>query len=212
MNEEERRRKEEEARRRKGFIRRVIGISALFLAVGLGVMYLYSLVPDRSMVGLETVESLPPDLPIEQVAPNRVRLLFTADGATLTTEMHEIAPAESLYERVHTVIDLLLQGPRSRRLRSPIPREAVVRGLYLTTGSAVLDLSAGFRDGLRGGASAEMLCVYSLVNTLLLNCPDLGTVTILIEGQPVDTLLGYLDLNAPLVENLTLMSHATRSE
>jgi len=169
-------------------------------------MWLNFVWKNKTSIGLETLDALPPAAPIQQVAPNRVRIFFTADGVLLSPEIQEIGRSPSTHERAAAILQALLRKPRSSTLRSPIPRGVSVRGLYVADGCATVDFSAELRDGLRAGSSAETLCVYSIVNSLLLNCSELKTVTFLIEGRPVETLLGYLDLSAPLVENLALLA------
>jgi len=189
---------------------RVVGASLLVLIVGLGAMYLRFVMKGRTAVGLESLDNLPPATTTEQAATNRVRLFFTANGVLLSPEMHEIGAAHSTYDRVSAILRLLLKGPRSATLRSPIPRGVKARALFINDTALTLDLSSEVRDGLRRGSSAELLCVYSIVNTLLLNCSNLKTVTLLIDSQPVETLHGYLDLSGPLVENLALIAPETK--
>jgi hypothetical protein len=185
---------------------RVIVASFFFLVVGLGGMWVYYTLKEGTAVGLGALEPLPLAAPIESLAPNRVRLFYTSDGALLAPEMQEIARSASTYERASAILQALVRGPRSSAFRSPLPRGVKVRGLYVADGAATVDFSAELRNGLHGGSSAELLCVYSLVNSLLLNCSDLRSVAVLVEGQPVETLSGYLDLSVPLVENLTLLA------
>jgi hypothetical protein len=47
--------------------------------------------------------------------------------------------------------------------------------------------------------------VYSIVNSLIQNCPELKTVQILVKGRPIENVPGALDLSAPLVANLALI-------
>jgi len=47
----------------------------------------------------------------------------------------------------------------------------------------------------------ELLTVYGLVNTLLVNLPTMAEVQILVEGREADTLAGHVDLRRPLRKN-----------
>ena len=47
----------------------------------------------------------------------------------------------------------------------------------------------------------ELLTVYSVVNTLLVNLPTMTEVQILIDGQEADSLAGHVDLRRPLRKN-----------
>ena len=185
---------------------RVLGASVFFLIVGLGIIYAYFALIQPPTAGLRTDAALPPLLPAERTEPNRVQLFFATTGGRLAAEIREIEPTDSLHNRVAVLLEHLLRGPRTPTLQSPIPRGVRINAIYITTGSLVLDLSSELRTQLRDGVLAELLCVHSIVNTLLLNCPDLESVTLLIDGRPVDTLRGNVDLSAPLVENLALIA------
>ncbi len=183
---------------------RVIAASVLVLLVGLGAMWVHFALKEPGGVELESAGGRLPEEQVEAAAANRVRLLFTADGTQLSPEMNEIRQMRSMYEHTSAVLQLLLRGPRSGKLRSPIPPGVKARALFLHEGVATIDFSAELRDNLHPGPNAEILCIYSIVNTLILNSRQIKSVAFLIEGRPVETLAGYLDLSEPLIENLAL--------
>jgi spore germination protein GerM len=49
-----------------------------------------------------------------------------------------------------------------------------------------------------GGSSAEMMTVYSIVNSLALNFPQIKRVQILIDGKSIETITGHLSLRQPI--------------
>jgi spore germination protein GerM len=49
-----------------------------------------------------------------------------------------------------------------------------------------------------GGSSAEMMTVYSIVNSLSLNFPQIKRVQFLIDGKPIATIVGHLSLERPV--------------
>jgi hypothetical protein len=51
------------------------------------------------------------------------------------------------------------------------------------------------------GSNIELMLVYGVVDSVLLNCPELRAVQILFGGAEVGTLTGHLDLSRPLVLN-----------
>jgi len=213
VNDSERQPNAGPAAAERRFALRVVGASLVFLALGLGAMWAYFTFRQEPGVGLETVAPLPPPLPAEKIAPDRIRLFFTADGTTLEPELREIGPADSIYERARAIVEALLKGPESRGLRSPIPAGTKLRALYVGEDSAVADFSADLREGLRGaGPLGEALCIYSIVNSVLVNCLDLRTLTILVDGRPVETLAGNLDVGAPLVADLALIAPEERQK
>ena len=68
-----------------------------------------------------------------------------------------------------------------------------------------MDLDATVRIKHAGGSMQELLTVYSLVNTLLVNLPTASAVQILIDGREADTLAGHVDLRRPLRKNESLI-------
>jgi germination protein M len=57
-----------------------------------------------------------------------------------------------------------------------------------------------------------MNTVFSIVDTLTLNFPEIKRVQILIEDQAVDTLNGHLDLSRPLRQDLSFVAASQRKE
>ena len=68
-----------------------------------------------------------------------------------------------------------------------------------------MDLDAVVRIQHTGGSMQELLTVYSLVNTVLVNLPTASAVQILIDGREADTLAGHVDLRRPLRKNEALI-------
>ncbi len=46
------------------------------------------------------------------------------------------------------------------------------------------------------------MTIYSMVNSLILNIPEIETVRILVEGKEETTLAGHVDLRFPLRANM----------
>ena len=65
-------------------------------------------------------------------------------------------------------------------------------------GLLTVDLSGSFRQGFRGGATAEYLAIASLVRTLAANLPEVERVLVVCAGRPIATLGGHLPLDRPL--------------
>ncbi len=85
-----------------------------------------------------------------------------------------------------------------------IPASAQLRDLFITKeGTAYVDFSEELKSQHTGGSTGEIATVYSIVNTLTLNFPQIKRVQILVNDQMVDTLAGHLDLSRPLSQDLT---------
>ena len=68
-----------------------------------------------------------------------------------------------------------------------------------------MDLSAAVRENHPGGVDTELLTVYSIVNSLVLNIPEIRAVKILINGNESMTLAGHIDLQKPVSANMLLI-------
>ena len=91
-------------------------------------------------------------------------------------------------------------------LNPTIPKETTLKALYITgNGTAYVDFSGEIRTHHPGGVKNEMLTLYSIVNTLILNISDIRNVKILIDGHESDTLNGHIDIRFPINANMLLI-------
>jgi spore germination protein GerM len=101
------------------------------------------------------------------------------------------------------VIDDLINGPLGD-LTPTLPETAMYRGVTVVSDLLTIDFGKELQDGLAVGSNAEMAAVYSIVNTLALNFPQIKRISFLVEGKPVGTLKGHLDLREPLFPDYSL--------
>ena len=71
---------------------------------------------------------------------------------------------------------------------------------------AFVDLDATVRAKHPGGSMNELFTVYTIVNAITTNLPDVQSVQLLIDGREVDTLAGHVDLRRPLRKNEALIT------
>ena len=76
---------------------------------------------------------------------------------------------------------------------------------------AKVDFNQALSKDHPGGSSAEMMTVYSVVNSLSLNFPQIKRVQILIDGKPVETITGHLSLKQPILPKPDLIRGRTKS-
>jgi len=130
-------------------------------------------------------------------------LFFLAEnGRELEPVSQDVLFSASTAGQARRIVEALLQTPPDDR-RSAIPAGTELRALYLTArGEAFVDLSSEIVSGHPGGSLNEALTVYTIVNALAVNLPEVSGVQILVEGVEVDTLNGHLDLRHPLSRSL----------
>ena len=131
--------------------------------------------------------------------PNRtVTLYFPAySEGKLVPEPREIAVAPRPEDRIRQIVLALIEGPKQSQTRALSP-SADVRAVFLTSdGTAYLDFSTNVLTDFNPGIESETLAVYSVVDSLAANLPEVKRVQFLVQGQEVDTLDGHADLTAP---------------
>ena len=103
------------------------------------------------------------------------------------------------------ILESLINGPRSD-LTPTIPAETELRAIFIATDNiCVVDLSPAIRDSHPGGCRGEMLTVYSIVNSLIINIPSIKQVKLLIDGSDIDTLAGHLNVQNPIPANMLII-------
>ncbi len=124
----------------------------------------------------------------------------------LAPEEAEIFETTSPGDRAKQIIADLISGPNEPFALRVIPQRTVLRQIYvLPNGTAWADFNEELRVGLGGGARRERLLVYSIVDSLVLNIPEIVRVGLLIEGRQVETLSGHMDLRWPLAPDTTMI-------
>ncbi len=150
---------------------------------------------------LATTPEAPVPAPAGQQAPKQLReviLYFGApDGTHLVPEAREIEDCLEETECIKGTVQALVNGPVGD-LVPILPSHTVVRGVTVEDSTAVVDFSPSLISGHPGGSLSELLTVYGLADTLAADFPHIRQVRILVDGQPVDTLKGHMDLRQPV--------------
>jgi hypothetical protein len=139
-------------------------------------------------------------LPTPTPAPEqRVMLLFGGRDGMLHPELRNVPLPAEVHERIRMVVQEVLSGPTGD-LQPVVPWEAELNAVFIDhEGTGFIDLTAP-PEALTG-SHTELILAYGLVNSILLNCPELTSIQILFGGHEVPTLTGHLDLSHPLVLN-----------
>ena len=173
----------------------ILLISFLLFAIVAGL-----LVFKKYDTATRTVEPPPKTHHAESVV---VTLFFaSADGAGLAREGREVVVEDGIEGGIESVVEELVSGPIGS-LSPTLPANARVLGVRVEGDVAKIDFGRELQEGIPSGSSAEMAAVYSIVDSVAGNFPQIKAVQLLIEGAPVDS-LGHLDISAPIAPDLTL--------
>ena len=130
----------------------------------------------------------------------------SAEEYGLVAEAREIFATSAPGDRAKQIVADLISGPTTELALRGLPRNTQLRQIYvLDNGVAYLDFSAELRDGLGGGSNEELLAIYSIVDSVALNVPEIRRVGILINSKPVETLNGHMSLRRPLRPDVSLI-------
>jgi spore germination protein GerM len=102
------------------------------------------------------------------------------------------------------LVTSLIQGPAAGLGRT-IPPDTGVRAVFIDGKTAYVDFSGEISTAHPGGMVGELMTVYSIVNTLVLNIDGVDQVKFLIEGRDADTLAGHIDIRFPLVADMMII-------
>jgi germination protein M len=141
-----------------------------------------------------------PEGTLPELAHLDVTLYFPDDtGQLLLPETRSIVKTAEPGTLAKQVLGELAAGPQGSGGSRALPEGTVLRQVYLTPeGVAYADFGPELRAGLSGGSAAELMAVYAVVQSLTANVPGVAKVAILVDGQPVESLNGHLDLTRPL--------------
>jgi spore germination protein GerM len=131
--------------------------------------------------------------------PSRtIKLYFpSSSGESLVTEDREIFETASPVDRAKQILAELLSGPSGDGAIAAVPKGTTLKQVYvLADGTAYANFSSELSAGI-GGSSDEILAIYSIVDSLALNVPEIRRVAILVDGKGRGTLAGHIDIRRP---------------
>jgi hypothetical protein len=188
-------------------VKRGIGVliaAFLVLAVVLGALLF------RKYEGAKT----PPPVPAvqESTGYHPVVLFFAAEsGDSLVREGREIEPCDEIAGCLEEILEGLIDGPVSN-LAPVLPATGMFNSVKLAGDVATVDFAGELLDALPAGSSSEMMAAYAIVNSLALNYPQVRMVRFTLDGKPLQTLKGHLDIRAPLAPDFSLEKSAAAAD
>jgi hypothetical protein len=190
-----------------------IGLTVLAIGFGITLGFFVDIVGRiQSVVNeIETEENpfTPPADPLFAPTdpPMRARLFFPAANADvlLTAEDVTVFKSTEIVNRAKQILQKLQEGPKSELMLPSMPKETKVQELFVAEqGIAYVDFSNTMAANHPGGVLNEQATIYSVVNSLTYNLPEIRQVKILIGGIEKETLAGHCLLLLPLEMDLSI--------
>ena len=153
----------------------------------------------------------------QQTLKNSIILYFSSNNEEyLVPEVRQIILRGHIEGQILEVIKELIKGStvlqtnNGKGLINVIPDGVRVNGARLEEdGTLFVDFSKELKERHPGGSWAEMLTIYSIVDTIIKNFPDIKRVKILVEGEEIETLAGHIDTRLPLTENKDIVKSSS---
>jgi spore germination protein GerM len=127
-----------------------------------------------------------------------IDLYFPGREGGMATETREILGGETLEDDVRRTVEELIRGPSEEGVR-PLPSTTRLLSVFWDgDGEIALNFSDDLRTDHPGGSEAELATVRCLIRTVAANFAAVERVRLLVDGDPVATLAGHVDLSRAL--------------
>ncbi len=156
---------------------------------------------------LTTREERPPTVAVDDKpqAVKEVILYFASEDAqTLVAEIAMINDCEEDVACLRDTVNALIAGPEGE-LVAVLPPQVTLLNVSAEDSLITLDFSKELVTAHPGGTQSELLTVYALADTLTANFPHLRQLQILVEGTPVETIKGHVDLRQPIYPDFSFV-------
>jgi hypothetical protein len=176
---------------------------ALVLVAGAAVWLL------RERAGPRSTDTATTAAPVAQpVAGAGVVLLFPGSDGLLHREPRDLVLDGDALARAGQVVGALLEGPRTEGLLPLLPAGTELLGVHAgPPGVVYLDLGAPTDpQALAMGSRQELVTVYGLVDSVVLNVDGLTAVGLLWSGAQPASFAGHVDTTSPLTADTSLLA------
>lgn len=147
---------------------------------------------------------LPEDQPKPQGPEQELKIYFIAGGQFLSAQPRTSRDTPDEAGRIHQIAHELANPPGSGLMETPLLGGAP-KGIYILGGIVYVDLNRDFLQPPNPSPTLERLTIYSIVNSFVLNVPDIKGVQILVDGQVLRSAWGWMDISTPLGPDLSLV-------
>jgi hypothetical protein len=190
-----------------------IGLVLIAVAGVISVGYFVGVVGRiRSMVREQETTSNPfvaPTAPLFSSAdpPVDVKIFFPPGSgmSILSAEHRTIFKSGELSNRVKQILQIVVDGPMTKDFLPSVPKDTKLQEVFISNdGVLFVDFSSPLSVNHPGGIVNEQATIYSIVDSILYNLPEIHQVKILIGGTEQETLAGHCLLLLPLDMDLSI--------
>ncbi len=193
-----------------------IGLFVMSIILAMSVLYFFNLTRDIRSATEPNVDDVPFEEPdqrlYEPTDPQiEVKLFFPgrSNDVLLRTRDTTVFASAALENRARQIVDRLIEGAGDDGLFGSLPAGTQLNELFVSGGTVFLDFNSAISDNHTGGVLPEQATIYSIVNSVTYNLPEIENVKILIGGGEKETLAGHCLLLLPLKLDLSITDIAS---
>lgn len=166
-------------------------VLAILGLVGSGIWFLSQGTEPGDSASQSEAASIQPNGPVAAI-------YFPGTSGKLEPEARPAPPGLDRSDRNLWLAEQVAAGPDTTGLEPALPADTEVTGVFAAPdGTIFVDLSIP-QETMGMGSTDELLSLYSLVNSLLLDNEDSDRVVILVNGRQRETFAGHVDTSGPL--------------
>ncbi len=175
-------------------------LSILVFVVGLVVGYLKT---------AEAPQAPPSVVELSAEKAREVILYFSSvDGQTLVAETRDVVECQQDEDCLRDTVRALIAGSQGE-FAAILPAQVVLNDVSVEGSLVNVDFSQELISAHPGGTQSELLTIYGLADTLAVNFPHLRQMRVLVDGAPIATLKGHVDLRQPINPDFSLVEEGT---
>jgi spore germination protein GerM len=148
----------------------------------------------------------PPSVVETSAVTTREVILYFAsvDGQSLVAETRDIAECQQDEDCLRDTVRALIAGSQGE-FAAILPAQVALNDVSVEGSLVNVDFSQELISAHPGGTQSELLTIYGLADTLAVNFPHLRQMRVLVDGAPVATLKGHVDLRQPINPDFSLV-------
>ena len=175
------------------------------LLIGLVVILLFQGAAAQSESDSRDDGRLNPELPTHSNKIAAHLYFANRNNSFLKSEPRVVHYPDEPVEFGRIIVEALIKGPQKGLIRT-IPVGTELNAIYIDPEKVCfVDLSEAVKRKHPGGINSELLTIYSVVNSLILNVSEIKRVKILIDGNEAQTLAGHINLQFPFKAHMLLI-------
>ncbi|MDH3566601.1 MAG: GerMN domain-containing protein [Desulfobacteraceae bacterium] len=153
-----------------------VSYSCFAVITGVVICTVLVMMPFKSW-GLDQFEQKARFVEAQDLDKSVVHLYFSdKKNSFLIAEAWNLGHSDNPVEFGKIIVEALANGPRTGFMRT-IPEGTTLNAFFVTRdGTAYVDMSDKIRQAHPGGIKSELFIIYSIVNSLILNIPEIDAV------------------------------------